>query len=54
MDGPTIDGSLLTPLFVMAIAMALLYFLLLLMAMRNEIFRRRVRTLELTAAGQAG
>jgi heme exporter protein C len=54
MDGPTIDGSLLTPLFVMAIAMTLLYFVLLLMAMRNEILRRRVRTLELTAAGQGG
>jgi heme exporter protein C len=50
-DGPTIDASLLTPLFVMAIGMTLLYFVLLLMAMRNEILRRRVRTLELTAAG---
>jgi heme exporter protein C len=54
MDGPTIDGSLLTPLFVMAIAMTLLYFVLLLMAMRNEILRRRVRTLELTAASMGG
>jgi len=54
MDGPTIDGSLLTPLFVMAIAMALLYFVLLLMGMRNEILRRRVRTLELSAASSGG
>ena len=53
-DGPTIDASLLTPLFVMAIGMTLLYFVLLLMAMRNEILRRRVRTLELTAAGAGG
>jgi heme exporter protein C len=48
--GPTIDASMLRPLFVMAIGMTLLYGVLLLMAMRNEIYRRRVRTLELTAA----
>ncbi|MCR4283178.1 MAG: heme ABC transporter permease [Bauldia sp.] len=54
MDGPTIDASLLRPLFVMALAMTLLYLVLLLLAMRNEILRRRVRTLELTAAGAGG
>jgi hypothetical protein len=32
-------------------AMTLLFVFLLLMAMRNEILRRRVRTLELSAAG---
>ncbi len=48
--GPTIDPSLLMPLFVMAAALSLLYVVLLLMAMRNEILRRRVRSLELTAA----
>jgi heme exporter protein C len=53
-DGPAIDASLLTPLFVMAIGMTLLYVVLLLMAMRNEILRRRVRTLELTAASGSG
>jgi heme exporter protein C len=53
-DGPTIDASLLTPLFVMAIGMSLLYLVLLLMGMRNEILRRRVRTLELTAASSGG
>jgi heme exporter protein C len=52
--GPSIDASLLTPLFVMAIAMTLLYVVLLLMAMRNEILRRRVRTMELGAAGGGG
>jgi heme exporter protein C len=52
-DGPTIDPSLLTPLLVMAIAMTLLYAVLLLMAMRNEILRRRVRSLELSAASRA-
>jgi len=50
-DGPTIDGSMLTALFVMLAAMTLLFVGLLLAAMRNEILRRRVRTLELTAAG---
>jgi len=52
--GPSIDASLLTPLFVMAAAMTLLYVVLLLMAMRNEILRRRVRTMELGAAGAGG
>ena len=41
------------PLFVMMAAMTLLFVVLLLMAMRNEILRRRVRTLELSAAGGA-
>ena len=48
--GSTIDASMLTPLFIMLIAMTLLYVVLLLAAMRNEILRRRVRTLELGAA----
>jgi hypothetical protein len=34
--------------------MTLLYVVLLLMGMRNEILRRRVRTLELTAASSGG
>ncbi len=50
-DGPTIDGSMLTALFVMLAAMTLLFVVLLFMAMGNEILRRRVRTLELTSAG---
>jgi heme exporter protein C len=52
-DGPTIDPAMLRPLFVMLAGMTLLFVALLLAAMRNEILRRRVRTLELTAAGQA-
>jgi heme exporter protein C len=52
--GPTIDGSLLLALFAMTAAMKLLYVALLLMAMRNEILRRRVRTLEAMAAGVGG
>jgi heme exporter protein C len=52
--GSTIDPSMLTPLFVMLVAMTLLYVALLLSAMRNEILRRRVRTLELSAAAGQG
>jgi len=54
MGGPTIDASMLWPLFVMAIAMTLLFLALVLMVMNNEILRRRVRTLQLSAAGAAG
>jgi heme exporter protein C len=52
-DGPTIDAAMLRPLFVMLAGMTVLFVTLLFAAMRNEILRRRVRTLELTAAGQA-
>ena len=51
MDGPTIDPSMLWPLLVMALAFTMLLVTLHLMAMRNEILRRRVRTLGLVAAG---
>jgi heme exporter protein C len=54
MGGPTIDASMLWPLLVMAIGMTLLFLALALMVMRNEILRRRVRTMQLTAAGAAG
>jgi len=53
MGGPTIDVSLLIPLFVMGIAFTLLFLTLHLAAMRNEIMRRRVRTLLLTQAERA-
>src|ERR1700722_10410509 len=43
--GSTIDSSILVPLFIMAAAFTLLFFTLHLAAMRNEILRRRVRTL---------
>jgi heme exporter protein C len=51
--GSTIDRSLLIPLLVMAIAFTLLFFTLHLAAMRNEIMRRRVRTLLMRAAEAA-
>jgi heme exporter protein C len=53
MGPPTIDPSLLVPLFVMTAAFSLLFVTLHLAAMRNEIMRRRVRTLLLTQAERA-
>jgi heme exporter protein C len=52
--GSTIDRSMLTPLLIMAIAFTLLFFTLHLAAMRNEIMRRRVRTLLMLRADAAG
>lgn len=52
--GPTIDPSILVPLFIMAAAFTLLFATLQLAAMRNEILRRRVRTLRLMQANAAG
>jgi heme exporter protein C len=51
LGGPTIDRSMLWPLFVMAIAFTLLFVGLHLAAMVNEILRRRVHTLGLLKAG---
>ncbi|MCV0426793.1 MAG: heme ABC transporter permease [Roseibium sp.] len=53
MDGPTIHPDILWPLLVMALAFTLLFFVLHLMAMRNEILRRRVRALRMRAASVA-
>jgi heme exporter protein C len=49
--GPAIDRSILLPLAVMAVAFTLLFLTLHIAAMRNEILRRRVRTLRLMQAG---
>ncbi len=55
LGGPTIAPALLYPLLVMAIAFMLLFVTLLLAAMRNEILKRRIRTLQLMqAAAQPG
>jgi heme exporter protein C len=51
--GPTIHPTILTPLLVMTAAFTLLFVTLLLAAMRNEILRRRVRTLRLMQASAA-
>jgi heme exporter protein C len=50
MDGPAIHPSILIPLLVMALAFTLLFITLHMAAMRNEILRRRVRTLRLLQA----
>jgi heme exporter protein C len=54
MGGSAIDPAILTPLMIMALAFTLLFFTLHLAAMRNEILRRRVRTLRLLQADAAG
>jgi len=52
MDGPTLDRAFLIPLLVMALAFTLLFLTLHLAAMRNEILRRRVRSLQMMQASQ--
>jgi heme exporter protein C len=51
--GPTIDPTILRPLLVMGFAFLLLFVTLHVAAMRNEILRRRVRTLWLMQAHAA-
>jgi len=53
LGGPAMHSSILVPLLVMALAFFLLFFTLHLAAMRNEIMRRRVRTLMLMQADAA-
>jgi heme exporter protein C len=53
LGGSTIDPTILVPLLIMAVAFTLLFVTLHLMAMRNEILRRRVRTLRLMRAAAA-
>lgn len=48
-DGPTIHGSMLTPLLLMGLAYSLLFAALLFMAMRAEIAERRIARLESAA-----
>ena len=53
LDGPAIHPAILTPLLVSAAGFAALFVALHLAAMRNEILRRRVRTLRMLAAAEA-
>ncbi len=53
MGGSAIDPSILWPLLIMALAFTCLFFALHLAAMRNEILRRRVRTMQLMQAQEA-
>ena len=52
MGGSALDKSFLIPLLVMAIAFTLLFVTLHLAAMRNEILRRRVRSLQMMQASR--
>jgi len=54
MGGPALDRAFLIPLLVMAIAFSFLFLTLHLAAMRNEILRRRVRSLQMMQASQTG
>ena len=53
LGGPTIDPSMLWPLAVMALGFTVLFFALHFMAIRTEIFRRRVTAMRRVAARQA-
>lgn len=50
MEGPKMHSSILIPLLVMAFAFTFLFTALHFKAMRNEILRRRVRTMQIQAA----
>lgn len=51
--GPSIDSSLLTPLFVMALAYAGLFVTLWLLAMKAEVLTRRIHQMQVAQAGEA-
>jgi heme exporter protein C len=53
LGGPSIDPSMLRPLLIMGVAFLLLFLTLHLAAMRNEILRRRVRTMLMLQADAA-
>jgi len=53
LDGPAIHPAILTPLLISAAGFAALFVALHVAAMRNEILRRRVRTLRLLVAAEA-
>ena len=53
LGGPSIHVSLLMPLITMLVAFTLLFITLHLAAMRNEIFRRRIRTMRMMQADVA-
>ena len=54
LGGSTIHPTILVPLVVMLVAFTLLFLTLHLAAMRNEIMRRRVRTMLMHAGGRRG
>ncbi len=54
LGGPSIHSSILVPLLVMAAGFALAFVAMHLMAMRNEILRRRVKALTLAEVSRTG
>jgi heme exporter protein C len=54
LGGPTIHVSILAPLLTMVVAFTLLFLTLHIAAMRNEILRRRLRTMLIMQADAAG
>jgi heme exporter protein C len=54
LDGPTIDPEFLWPLLFMAVAFTFAFFTLHILAMRNEVLRRRIAVLRRHAARSAG
>ncbi|MEX2249355.1 MAG: heme transporter HemC, partial [Parvibaculum sp.] len=50
MDGPTVAPEMLLPLMLMALGFTLFFIVLVLVRMRAEILRHRVRTLRLAQA----
>lgn len=53
LDGPAMADVFLHPLLIMGLAFAMIFFALHLAAMRNEILRRQIRTLQRKAARSA-
>ena len=53
MGGPTIAASMLWPLLIMAVGFTTLFLTLHMLAIRNEIMRRRLRRLSMLAADGA-
>jgi heme exporter protein C len=53
LDGPTIHGSMLTPLLVMGVGFTAFYVVLLLIRMRSELIARRIEVLQRARAGFA-
>jgi heme exporter protein C len=53
LDGPAIHVSILVPLLVMALANMVLFLALHLLAIRTEVMARRIRQMQLAAAGKA-
>lgn len=47
LDGPTVHSSYLIPLFIMALAFTLWFFVLHLLSMRHEILRQRIETMRM-------